>query len=386
MFPIQKILLAITFLYYLLDSFYPVSNKDVADMRILPQLMGGILCVFCLIVSLKKEIRCYKNCIFSIFYLQLIYCALYIPYTAPSNTLLSNILFYLKSFSAIPFMFTIFYIATHYKKGTNYILAIYFIQATYALFRLIYDKQLSDASSTFDSNSGFILVCCIPMALIIPKKLRLYVYTILVLACIASGQRSAAVAALLTLPIGFKCVKQYIKPSDIFIMIILGALVIYPIAENAITNLLLRHQYDIESGSMGSGRSIFWKIVWDDFWNNDMNIFIGNGINSVPVILKKEFGMAIGAHNGWLDFLYSFGIIGVSIYGLSIFNILRMNKSIGIQLPEYKNILLTIFLVFLIKCTTSHGYFDMTVMPMTMCIAVVLSHFYSSKYESDSIY
>lgn len=355
-------------------------------MRILPQLMGGILCVFCLIVSLKKEIRCYKNCIFSIFYLQLIYCALYIPYTAPSNTLLSNILFYLKSFSAIPFMFTIFYIATHYKKGTNYILAIYFIQATYALFRLIYDKQLSDASSTFDSNSGFILVCCIPMALIIPKKLRLYVYTILVLACIASGQRSAAVAALLTLPIGFKCVKQYIKPSDIFIMIILGALVIYPIAENAITNLLLRHQHDLESGSIGSGRSIFWKIVWDDFWNNDMNIFIGNGINSVPVLLDEKFGMAIGAHNGWLDFLYSFGIIGVIIYGLSIFNIFKMNKLISTQMSEYKNILLTIFFVFLIKCTTSHGYFDMSVMPMTMCMGIVLSNFYSSKYESNSLH
>lgn len=386
MFSVPKILVVITILYYLLDTIFPVSNKSVENMRILPQMMGGIMCVFCLIVSFKKRIRNYKNCIFSIFFIQLAYCALYIPYTTSNNTLISNVLFYLKSFSAIPFLFTIFYIVTYYKKGINYVLAIYFIQVAYALFRLIYDKQMAADSSLFDSNSGFILVCCLPMALIIPKKLRLYVYTILILACIYSGQRSAAVAALLTLPIGFKCLKPYIKISDMFIMIILGAFVIYPIAEDAITNLLLRHQHDINSGSIGSGRDIFWKIVWDDFWSKDINIIIGNGMNSVPVLLKKEFGLAIGAHNGWLDFLYSFGIIGVIIYGKSIFNILRMNKPIGKKLPEYKNIFFTIFFVFLIKCTTSHGYFDMSVMPMTMCMAIVLSNFYSSNNESNSLH
>ena len=355
-------------------------------MRILPQMMGGIMCVYCLIISLNRRIRSYKNCIFHIFFIQLAYCALYIPYTVPGNTILSNILFYLKSFAAIPFFFTIFYIVTYFKKGINYVFVIYSIQVIYAIFRLIYDKQMAANSNMFDSNSGFILVCCLPMALIIPKRLRLYVYMTLVLACIYSGQRSAAVSALLTIPIGFKCIKPYIKVSDLFVIIILGALIIYPIANDAIANLLLRHQHDINSGTLGSGRDVFWKIVWDDFWIKDINIIIGNGFNSVPVLLKEKFGLAIGAHNGWLDFLYSFGIIGVIIYGKSIFNILKLNKPIGKILPEYKNVFLAIFFVFLIKCTTSHGYFDMSVMPMTMCMAVVLSNIYSSKYESNFIH
>ncbi len=298
-----------------------------------------------------------------------------------------NVLDFLKGYMAIMFMFTL-YVHLHQdeKMAKRNIHIIFCVQIIYVFYLLWLDRTMGygiDAKEkVFDSNSGFLFECCIPLALIFPiKRLRLYLYLLLFVGCLYSGQRSASLAVIACFPFSANYLKQDIRRNDIIILSILLVVAIIPILTISIENLIARHNLDVAKKSMGSGRAIFWGMVWKHFWNNDLiYILFGNGCGSVQELLKRTYGAAILSHNGWLDYMYIYGVVGLLVYAKSLLSILSNNRRINEGVSEYKNIFLIIFILFIVKCTTSHGNWDISVMPIAMTMAIIL---YDYKKETE---
>lgn len=372
--------------YYILNIIFPQRNPLVEESRIFPQTIMALICIYCLWVSINKCRIIIEERAFRFFFLIMMMGLLY-SFIDKGTNVFKNVLDFLKGYMAIMFMFTL-YVHLHQdeKMAKRNIYIIFCMQVIYVFYLLWLDRTMGygiDAKEkVFDSNSGFLFECCIPMSLILPiKRLRLYIYLMLFVGCVYSGQRSAALAVILSLPLSLHYLLQDIKKNDIIILSILLVVAIIPILNIAIENLITRHNLDVAKKSMGSGRSIFWAIVWRHFWHNDLiYILFGNGYGSVQKLLKRTYGMAILSHNGWLDYMYIYGVGGLLVYAKSLLSILTNNKRINEGISEYKNIFLIIFVLFIVKCTTSHGNWDISVMPIAMTMAIIL---YDYKKETE---
>ena len=357
---------------------FPQRNPLVEESRIFPQTVMALICIYCLWVSINKCRTILQEKVFHFFFIILVMGFIY-AFIDTGTHIFKNILDFLKGYMAIMFMFAL-YIHLHQdeKMAKRNIYIIFGMQVLYVFYNLWLHRTMWHSNGSiekiFDSNTGFLFECCIPMALIFPiKRLRIYLYLLLSIGCLFSGQRSAALAAIACVPFSLYYLKQEIKRSDIIILSVLFFVAIIPVLTISIENLIARHNIDVAKKSMGSGRSIFWAIIWKHFWNNDLiYILFGNGYGSVQRLLKQTYGMAILSHNGWLDSLYIYGVTGLLVYAKSIFSILTNNKLINEYVSEYKNIFLIIFILFVVKCTTSHGNWDISVMPIAMTMAIIM--------------
>ncbi|MBD5584686.1 MAG: O-antigen ligase family protein [Clostridia bacterium] len=265
---------------------------------------------------------------------------------------------------------------------------IYFVQLFYGLESLIVDRlgSLSEQNEIFNSNAGFSLISTLPMTLLLPiKRLRIYLYLLVVAACLASGQRSAALAAIISIPFSYRDIRDGIRKNDKVLITILLAIALVPIATFAYMNIMLRNAIDAEKGDIGSGRSVFWLLLIIDFFDkNVFHMIFGNGYFSTQALLKIKYGMGIEAHNGWLQNLYVFGFIGFIFYARTVFIMYKQNKFYNKIQNGVKNILLICFIIFFVKSSTSHGNWDISVMPFSLVIAMVADQIRIIKRASKS--
>ena len=364
-------------IYYLLNIAFPTDYAKDADnsLRIYPQIAAAALAFVSLWISFISIRRLWKNKMMRAFILLLGLSFIYILYPMKPA---ENTAYVIRTYMAIITMCALYVMLIRVKDDRywmRYVYLIYLFQLAFCLYSLFMDRMVfaNSMEKEFDSNAGFMLITCIPLALTIPaKRFRVYIYGLLMLACLYSGQRSAALAAAVSLPFCLWYLRGSIRKLDIAILLFLGVAFIIPILTEALQNIQLRNEIDINRGSMGSGRTIFWAIVVSDFFGQGpIHLMFGNGTDSVATLLDRTYGLAIGAHNGWLDILYTFGFLGLFLYARIFFLFLRRNKPISTTLPDYRNMYLILFLIFFVKSITSHGYFDISVVPFLTTVAMV---------------
>lgn len=363
-------------IYYILTMLFPHDDPSAASLRILPQTVMGLLGVYSIYIYIVKFNKFYKEEFFRPYVLLLLISIIYILYPFGGiDVIFNNFINVIKYNMALLFMFTMLYLIKD-EEDNKYVYIIYAIQVFYAFYQLYMDrfKFVMMQDDVFDSNAGFILICLLPMALMLPvPRLRLYLSAAIILGCIYSGQRSAALAATLCFPLCMNYLKKSIKLIDIFIFITAFVLLIEPVLQKSIENIQLRNEIDTDRGNFGSGRSEFWLIVWDAFWSgNIFQILFGYGTQTVQALLEKTYGHKMAAHNGWLDTLYSYGLLGTILYAKSIFIFLKCNKFINTKLPHIKNMCFILFILFFTKGITSHGYWDISVIPFTLVYTLII--------------
>lgn len=365
--------------YYILNMVFPYTENIEFQQtaRIYPQIAGAIVVCFCMaiiIVNIRLIIRNnYLLLFLSLLSLALIYVVF--PFKP-----IDNLKYVSRVYFGIFYLLALFVLLRKDRKSAlKAIFTIYFFQLLFCLFSLLYDRVIYEMGlsyiAQFNSNSGFLITCCIPLSLIIPRKrLRVYLYFLLVVASFFSGQRSAALVALISVPFCLPHLWKSIRKVDIVLLVALS-LAATPIMIKSIDNIVERNAYDTDRGDdVGSGRSTFWKITWDSYKEKSIeNIIFGNGTNSVAPVLEAKYGLSIGAHNGWLDILYTFGIVGLLLYALIVFGMFFRNRFFAVKGHPYKNFYLILFIIFIVKCTTSHGYFDVNVAPFCAMIAILES-------------
>ena len=390
----MKYTTALIVAYYVLTMLFPSNNPLVETQRIYPQVCMAIICIYLLCDAIKNRALISESKIMRAFIPLVTIGFIYILYPMYNqngqNVLFSNGITFLKDFMGIPFMF---YIYTQMQKDEENcirnIKIIFAFQLIYAFYSLWYDRQLfllKAVAEGFDSNSGFILVCCIPMTLLIKQsKLKMYLYITLCLACIYCGQRSAALAALVTIPLCFKKLISSKKPIDAIVFLLCFILFGLPVLLESINNLIIRNQVDAANNQIGSGRGEFWMYVWNGIWNSPLHeIIFGHGSSTVQLLLEKKYGLHILSHNGWLDYLYMYGLIGFFIYFKSIITLFIEQRLFFDKHSKYKKCLTILFVIFLVKCSTSHGNWDVFTLPMAMCLGIIAHKFKThTEYDFD---
>lgn len=366
-------------LYYLLTMIFPADlspKADQASERIYPQIIMGVIGIISLMMVSFNANRLINSKLCKPYFIYLIVGFIYIFYIINGTNLYKNFLYFLKLDMAILTLGTFYiFLSKNRKTALSCIYIIYTIQLIYGVESLIADRfaAMQGEDEIFNSNAGFSLITCLPMTMLLPKqRLKMYLYILLVLCCIASGQRSAALAAIITVPFTLKYFFNSVSKKDKYLITVLVLIACIPVAYFAITNIMMRNAIDAEKGDIGSGRSIFWLLLISDFIDHNLiQLLFGNGYFSPQQLLGSKYGMAIEAHNGWIQNLYVYGIIGLILYAKTVFIMLKTNKTVN-KLNIYpKNLLLICFLVFFVKCSTSHGNWDISVMPFSIVLAMI---------------
>lgn len=382
------ITLALFVLYYILNIIFPTNYVDIDANahRIYPQIVMAVLTLWIICICILKSRLILMNRFFYPYIALVLLAFIYILY--PFKPVL-NIEYFLKTYMGILSMFVMYIFYIHNSRATRRaIFIIFFFQILFCITSLIQDKmdftEGNSVSELFDSNAGFLLVSCIPLSLLLPNKSsRIYIYAFLILACIYTGQRSASLCAILSVPFALKTLYRNLRKKDLIILFFL-AIALSPLLFTSIQNLIARNQLDADKGTIGSGRSIFWLMVINGFLDgNIFQILFGNGTNSVASLIEAQYGLSIGAHNGWLDILYTFGILGFSILAIIIFQFIIYAKKIRKEFNNEGTVLLILFIIYFFKASTSHGYPDISMIPFFHACSIIIGEYtLSLKYKT----
>lgn len=79
-----------------------------------------------------------------------------------------------------------------------------------------------------------------------------------------------------------------------------------------------------ERDDISNGREEIWDLILNDVSNQDaLTIIFGNGYEASHKLTYRFLWNAIGAHNDFIDILYNFGILGLSLFVLLIVSYLK---------------------------------------------------------------
>lgn len=361
-----------------------IEDGSASVGRIYPQIAMGMIFAYSLFYVVVNFGFLNNKDIFKPFLLLLIFTSFYIPFVVGNKTLMDNFVQYLK-INVASVVFMGFYMGLRNKpKEIKWMYVIFVIQLIYSFYKLYYDYYylmivgVIAQVEAFDSNAGFMLASLIPMSLILPSpKIRTIIYLMVVVASMLSGQRAAALAAVISVPFAFSYIKQSSRRKSFVAIIILGIIAIVafsPLIMSAIDNILLRQQLDSDAGTFGAGRSEFWMYVIESFFNgNFFNMIVGYGYYAVNSLLRLKYGMGIPAHNGFLQYMYTFGLIGLSLYSFIYISVYHCYKDLKRKKNYFSGLVLLMLVVFFIRSATSHGDLDISYIPFFMPLAIVMA-------------
>ena len=139
---------------------------------------------------------------------------------------------------------------------------------------------------------------------------------------------------------------------------------------------MLRNAIDTNSGGFGSGRSEFWQIVLYSYFDSSIwGIVLGHGLFSVNDLLLRKYGIPIGAHNGYLDHLYIFGLIGFVLYLRCYLVFLRVGVYLKKLKSEYYIVALMMLFMLVVRSGASHGNFDISYIPFFATLSIILAKY-----------
>ena len=169
---------------------------------------------------------------------------------------------------------------------------------------------------------AYLIILFIPYIILFKQKwLKFLLFTMATLMTISSFKRGA----ILLLPLMFLWYYYSIarlngKWASFFTKLIIFSflLIIALIWINNISGGFLSHRFSTQELEYGSGRSTIWARALNNISNRSTpDLILGTGSGSSIKYLKT------GAHNEWIEFLFSFGIIGVLLYANICFALIR---------------------------------------------------------------
>lgn len=117
-----------------------------------------------------------------------------------------------------------------------------------------------------------------------------------------------------------KISKKFYLISSLFLVLLISIYMYNFILEKYNLDIMLRFQRLDTDG--GSGRDTIYQIVWNEIRTFDIkSLIIGRGFNGVELTSKVE----LSAHNDFLEVLYDYGLLGLSLYLAMLFNIIKYN-------------------------------------------------------------
>lgn len=308
-------------------------------------LIEGI-CVF---YSLRYIKQIFSNKINAVILLWAIYAVLVTLLTS------EDLFLDIRSVLWWPSVYLVFYSIARYDYSEKLIniLIKYIIPLLYILTVIIYFSfrrfSLETNVGAFEAdNSVFFVLALLPFVFLLSKRYK-YIFLILAIAAaFYSFKRSAALYTAIIIVISLYFDFWYHKKISLFKTVIIPIILVIGLVYgltylNNSTDGFLLSRFENISDDGGSGRIDIWKDTLNKFKASGIELQIaGHGFNAV--IKASPFS----AHNDFLEMLYDFGIIGLSLYILFIilmvFCILKY-KNLDDRYYQAGIVMLTIFFI-----------------------------------------
>lgn len=372
-------------LYFIISSLGDTNTHDMGDINdnMLPKLAAGVFISYNIFLWIKYSSIPYTKMLRSFSLFTII-------------TLLSFIYYYIFVFSGL------FYISM-YLKVIMWLLALVVL---FKHFSVNSKEEMTWMSKCFciifllggvityasqiikfgevDYGSGSCLYVILPLIFLVFRDSRWLLYMLLSVFVIsaASLMRKPILITFLVILFMYKEVLGKVKISTTIVIVLLFFIVLSGYIENIFDTIMERMKEEEEEGRYGSGRSEFWVLILNNFYY-DKNIFLqlwGSGMGSVQQFMNTKYGMPIGAHNGFIDCLYNYGIVGICSY-ISIFIQMNNCRSKIRELSTYLSKILTItLLMWFVQNLIYFGYEG----PYMISYSFIFAYIFSSYEKGDS--
>lgn len=377
---VLRITTILLILYYIFTILNPRDRyADVqSEGRIYPQICMTLVVVICAFYVFVEPIFCRKLKCFYFF------IGLFWLYSFTSSASFFETLSYVVK-STSGYLFTLFFYKQFVKNkelAEKASILISFVIVVYGLFQFQITKEETIAEA-HESTVGFIYSQLFPIALLFyNKRWSPYMFLVCLVMTILSGQRMPSLLALLYCIPAFIVYRKQFNLSRLLIISVVFFIVALPYIISGIDNITLRNEYELnKGGTIGSGRDLFYSLVFNDYLDCTLfNQILGNGIYSSLDLIRSVLGKSIFAHNGWLDTVYQFGILGLSIFSYCIFVLFSYARAMRFTHPVFGLIVLFMGLSWILKSSFSHGYLDLNSLPFCISLAYIIQ-----KWELDML-
>lgn len=186
------------------------------------------------------------------------------------------------------------------------------------------------------------------------RRGELLIFLVTIAVALLSMKRGAIIASILMI-LTYYFVNAVQKRNYVFfgkIMLFTVTLVIALAWADKLSGGFLSERFSREEMLSGSGRFDQYQIVFNSIKDNSFSsMLFGNGCQRSVELLGT------GIHNEWLSFLFCYGIIGLVLYAVMFFNLLRQSVVISrsndvLSVPCF---MMTVFIFVLSMISTAYG-------------------------------
>lgn len=229
-------------------------------------------------------------------------------------------------------------------------------------------------------NYSYNIISFVPIFLLLfnNKKVRIFLIATVIIMSFFSYKRGP----LLILPVMYfvyVMTDSRQKGSSVtgkIILLVIFCVLAFIIADN-ISGGYLSNRFSKSELSNGSNRADMWIFAWNDIKQRDFfALFIGKGSGSSIKLLSS------GCHNEWLEFLFSFGIIGVFLYSFFGITLTKRYLYLRKHLSEYAGIYGTQVVFFWMVGLFSGFYFVHTSFYFFSSLALIESLVYNEQQKT----
>ena len=259
------------------------------------------------------------------------------------------------------------------QKISRYFCIIFIIGGLFSYLK----ELITFGAATYGSGSCMYVIIPLIFLLFRSSKFLPYIILIVLIISTASLMRKPLIISAIIFLMMYKELKKSMSiwASMIIVIAFLSFLSIY--VDSLIEKIMERMAEERDEGVYGSGRTVFWTLILEDFFYKCeiLQQLLGNGYGSVIQLTQKKYGMPIGAHNGFIDCLYSYGYIGFTFYISIFYGIMRKIKQIRRLNPYYAKILFVTIVMWFLQNCVYFGFDGPYMIAYSFIFAIVFSDY-----------
>jgi hypothetical protein len=354
------------------DLFNVVEKRGVVDdSRLLARvwrilILGFSICFFIATDTLK--ILKFNRKLILIYLCIIVHLLFYNQFSFDTLIYLSKILyllflylFFFKFYSRYMNISTVRYLNLFITTSVL-ILSAHIIATRFGVF------GSSNTIALYGDNNAYTLLPFYPLIYFIrQQKIRTILFTVLVLAICFSLKRGGILALFLCIIVSYFFETRILMKNNflnkvirvsITAIIVWGLFFIY----SNFSHLFNERMLDLKEGgeSFGSGRGSIYNLIWRD-WLDSASIqtyFFGKGYNSVQNLTKLHTGSALTAHSDFLNFIHSYGLIGIGLLLAFLINQIKTIRKLFVVRNKLVIPYFSLFIIFFCKAIYSGNFED----------------------------
>ena len=389
-----RIFFYVLYAYLISSIIFPSSDNygstaDYGFTRLIPQLLSTLviaLSIPCVFKALKSNILSIRT-----FYIFALVTFVNFLVSLSSNGF--SLFFMADQFKIFVWIFPIYYLYGIFNRleqdKIQPILKMYiFLFYTYLIIAIFQEyafrttgsiEILTEGQGVYSGGAIYFLVPLI--FTIFDKRAATYLWIIGFGIAILTAKRTPIVLLLIFGIFQLKGMLKSLKARDYAILTVIIFTGVTLLLAQYWEMLVERNANDAQAGgTYGSGREVFYMIVLKGWLESDLfkQIF-GHGFGSVHALLLKEYGMAISSHNGFLDCLYVYGLLGLIAYIAIFVSVIRRYDVVKRLIPQYKSVYMSFIGMWISQNLIIHGFSGPNFIPYGIFLAYIESEIYKAR-------